>query len=436
MNDLNVKYKDIQFLPVKIIVSFLLFTFALYFLSYWCWVPDNASLLIIYNFSIYLMLFLGFAYGFKTCILKKVLLKKNILSSKLWKILMVFSIINLYATLLVIFQTDKLSIDLIIKYILIANTSLADVYLMRNESQFIDSSASSNIFMFLYVYFGFAFYFFKIVSLVLWNDLSRINKLSVVVIVSVEILAYVLIGTNKILFDYLIITPFVLVLRYYFRGNKIEFSFKFIRSNFVFILIIAGAVSFFILTYNSRMIHHTIDVNPLTGAIIDTNNQNFIERFFSVFKGLDFYLSHSYYFLDKSFDLPFIPCYGFGSSPFLTNILSRFIQLQDVAPFTYEARFAAMLNYSNGQFWNTAYVSFANDVTLLGVPFFVFLLSFLCGNIWRDIIINKNILALPIFFIMLILFFYLSSNNQILGKSQFFIFFPLLILWLFFKIRA
>ena len=68
--------------------------------------------------------------------------------------------------------------------------------------------------------------------------------------------------------------------------------------------------------------------------------------------------------------------------------------------------------------WHTAYLWFANDVSIFGVPVVFLVLFTLFGRCWKEFVCNKNLISFLMFMIFVKLVTYISANNQVFMNSD------------------
>lgn len=142
------------------------------------------------------------------------------------------------------------------------------------------------------------------------------------------------------------------------------------------------------------------------------------------------YISHGYVGLAMALDVPFTSTYGVGHSWFLIYNFEEATGL-DVLQRTYLMGIEYQHGYDHKILWHTAYLWFANDVSLYGVPIVLFTLMFIYGFAWKDYLTNGNLFAVGMMSTFGLFFFFLSANNQVFSSyNSLFAFWVLLFVWL------
>lgn len=130
------------------------------------------------------------------------------------------------------------------------------------------------------------------------------------------------------------------------------------------------------------------------------------------------YLSHGYTGLAYALGLPYENTYGLGFSTALMDYAHRYFGLPELTPATYNYRLEMLYGWKNGQWWATAFVRFANAVTLWGVPVVTFFLGKFFASVERRWYEERTFLSLIWVCQLSIAFVYLSCNAQIVQGRQ------------------
>lgn len=415
--------------PKKFIIMYMIMVFFLYVFGALNWVKENLFLLTIFYIIVLLSVKTGYDYGYSL----KIKRRPSIYLSKTHiNLLLILSVINLYPTMMITFAEEHLTIDVIRYKIFLATQGLGDAYYERGMN-----ILNVSIFKNFWLLFGFlyqAFAAFITYNCMLhFNALNLFQKSTTIFIVIVNVIAYIAVGTNKLIFDYLliIVTCVLLNKNRGHKKNNLRISF-FNKSTLVISFVIVGALFFFGSTYSSRMEERKDDSHITYNSIAKTRiNQEqlfFPKALHEPVLGFESYLTQGLAHLDKALGMDFKWCYGLGASKYFTMLLGHLgISDEIIKNRTYEERMSKEENVKNGQFWYSFYVAYANDITFFFVPLLIFILAVILGHTYRKCLETDDLLCFPIFILLLICFFYLNANNQIFGKAQLFVFIPLFI---------
>lgn len=145
---------------------------------------------------------------------------------------------------------------------------------------------------------------------------------------------------------------------------------------------------------------------------------------------LSSYISHGYMGLAMAFNVPFTSTFGIGNSWFMLFNFREYTGI-DLLSRTYLMKIYNLYNYDYSGYWHTAYLWFANDVSIFGVPFILFILMYIYGFAWKDFLQNDNIFALLLMTTYIVFFAFISANNQVFSSPQtLFSFWVYLFTWL------
>lgn len=422
---------NIIYLPQQLAIGYLIITFVMYLISPWGWPANNKLLMIIYNIIIWLSIYWGYHLGIKKNISPRRIIPVKIYQTKFFNRILWLGILMIYPNFSIRLNEIGISISEIYDRIVFASSNIALAYTGKAETSELNSLTHPLV-LFYTLSMPFV-YFVKIVAIYYWKCITNKQKILLLSIIVGDILAHVAIGTNKGIFDYVLILPFIFILvksTSQVIKYQIKLSYKFVVT--IVILLFLGFV-YFSNTYSDRTKDYASYSDSTTDKAVNFNSfimQAIPNEFKIGYLGLDYYLTHSYNALDMAFDMDFVPCYGLGNSNFLMGIANKIDGLgQEIKDNTYEERMEKQFGWQNGLKWHTFYVSLANDVSFLGVPFIIFLFSFYFSLSWKDLLVNGNIKALPVFTQFIIMFFYLNANNQILGNTNFVTFVLLFLYW-------
>ena len=124
----------------------------------------------------------------------------------------------------------------------------------------------------------------------------------------------------------------------------------------------------------------------------------------------------------------FTSTYFFGNNPATINIARTFgVELWE-RTFMYKLLMEEGVDdYAK---WHSAYLWYANDVSLYGVPFFLLVLSFIFGHSYKEVFYSNDFISKLISVIIFNMLFYLFSNNTYL-YHHFYSLTILLLIWFF-----
>jgi hypothetical protein len=271
-----------------------------------------------------------------------------------------------------------------------------------------------------------------------WESMTKFQRPCALVVSVFPVLSGVAAGTNKPIFDFLLVAGASLSLFFmsnYFRTGEFGFRHRRRSTTFVALLLVFG-LSFFGTAMEGRGGSTLlIESSSPDGNVRISDEFAAPTDFLSyIFVYLSFYLVHGYYGFSQALYQDFDSTYGFGNSQFLIRQIDWLTGI-DLFPYTYQFKINAVWD-ATGR-WHSIYSYIANDVHFIGVVFWNFLIAFLFSKVWMSLIRENNLYAkflLPLFFVMII---FMPANNQVFGFLETFSAFLIgLILWLRSSLRG
>lgn len=139
------------------------------------------------------------------------------------------------------------------------------------------------------------------------------------------------------------------------------------------------------------------------------------------------YLTQGYYAFSLSRLVEWVPLFGMGNSMFLMENFQELTGV-DVFQMTYQARLE-QFDWDPLVNWHSFYVWAANDVGPIGTFFIIYFIGYLFYQVSYDAITERSDLAIVLFCLFCIMFFYLPANNQVLSYPSTFMTFWVLLAW-------
>lgn len=256
-------------------------------------------------------------------------------------------------------------------------------------------------------------------GVLIYKDLNKILKIILVVSVLFQVAVFVSKGTNFGIF----LTGLSVIVPLLLNENKRRMNKKI----YLFIMI---PILYFLFTLSSRLGVEYIP-NSISGITIDKENivfeifPNFISFPLTLAQS---YTSQGYYALSLAPNYPFESTLGFGGGGFIQDKGLLFFD-ESVVNNTYQKKMDHVWN-SRVQ-WHTAYVWFANDISLFGVPILMFIIGVAYSSVLRSAKEENSVVAkilLPLYVLMLL---FIPANNILFSNPIIFMsFWVLNILWI------
>jgi len=304
--------------------------------------------------------------------------------------------------------------------------SLGDLYTASREARDESGKLIEYIRMLLAVYsFGLlpvlVFYWKKIPS---W-----LRALSLVGVFT-SILATILIGVNKDIFNSIILLVVFFLLRVKW---KYLMSTKFVVGMLVFSVLFFAAANFFVSTQLTRAGSFAVTgVHSKLGYYSKYNESD--GKLFVFYSALSFYLTQGYHAFEMALDLPFDSTMGAGNSTFLSRQVDK-IAGTSIGDSTYPAKLESS-GWDRYNYWSTFYLWWASDIHFLGVIALMFFLGYSFRLVENTLMHQEeDVCACICYAYYVLMLFYLSANNQIFQAGEGFVGFFLVFIPLFFGRR-
>lgn len=244
-----------------------------------------------------------------------------------------------------------------------------------------------------------------------FNDMKKFRKIWFVAFILLEIMSYLSKGTNFGIFKVAVIIVSVFLL----KTKKNDKSNSKNRMKRIAILIGLFTVFYFFFSITSRMDYIQV---PSTLFLIPVDQNSLLFKLMPplislpILTGIS-YASQGFYGFSLAFNYNFSSTYGFGNGRFLLSLPQRIFGI-DLWENTYQYKMDSVWNSRTN--WHTAFTWFANDVDFFGVLIIMLILGVVFGLILLESVNEKNVFAislLPLYMIMLI---FLPLNNIVLDN--------------------
>ncbi len=127
---------------------------------------------------------------------------------------------------------------------------------------------------------------------------------------------------------------------------------------------------------------------------------------------LSAYLCQGYYGFSLSTSVEWVPMFGTGFSRFIRSNMSALLGT-DLSQYTYEARIEDVANWGALRNWHTAYTSWANDVSRIGVILIMYVLGRLIARYYWKATHQARIRAIIIMPLLIAQVLFLPANNKV-----------------------
>lgn len=442
----------VRYLPIVLIQIYLSFTLLLYTFGPLKW--DTQNVLSTYCYLLLYQLSLGFGYIYGIKKVSKILpVEKHINTLKiedlflknLW-IILLFSFLFLCISYRNIIMVNNVSEYNLFKEFFIGLSDPGTQYVKKLlHMQTYQGGKIVTIISGIISIFHFSL---VPICTLLWERISKLYKVSFLVLCFLEVSIYVSIGTNKGIVNLMLLLLLsllmILVINY---SNEKFYSLKNKKTLIILMVcMIFFSCWFFNLNMKTRVGEYGNNIQTYLTMNEIQLNDSFREKKFSYpiprygylilnqnqihfFESLSIYLCSGYFIFSLALSEPFETTYGVGNSVFLYSNVSKILNV-DLEERLYATK---VNNKIRNVFFTTAYLDFANDIHFIGVIFLLFIIGLFTALIWSDFYIFRNPFAFILLHFICIQCLYIPAFNQLfMGAYMFFAFFESLILWLFF----
>ena len=265
------------------------------------------------------------------------------------------------------------------------------------------------------------------VGIFAWRKLSKPYRIILILTCFIEVAAWMGVGVRKGLLDIIIIGFFIIVaLDTTILTEQSKYrKLKLLAAIFVLVFLFYFSFSGLTRAGGSELSDFYSVANRY--GIKQFYKENLPVWLYYPVASIDSYLCQGYYALSKGLEIGIKPLTFMGQSWFTINFSANHFGYNPL-PYTY-MQDLVQFGIDPWVNWHTIYLWLANDFSFVGVPFIIMLIGFLFAKTWSDVVIGRNMVAVPIFSLFLIMAFYFYANNQVIS-FQFFSFFVWFIAWL------
>lgn len=418
-----------KYILILIIEIYLFLTIILYEYGPLRWETQNKEIFYSLIFLYQLALLMGYLFGIKTRNIKKEEKKKR----NMEKYLICVLTLNIFITLLMTVRLSgmsELSIKDLIQKFLIGLTSPSKQYNMK----FRIVTYGGSFLTYMSTLLSPLTYTSNLLGLFYFKKVSKKVDILVVISIIFEFSHWIIRGTNKGLFDLVIIFFVSIFLREAVKKKKKKKKKKYI----LILIFICYVLSIFSKNIMGRLNGDFGLISSINNGVKIDLNQGialFIpDGFQTLVILLDSYIAQGYYGFSKALSLPFNSTFGIGNSIFLMENLKKILQV-DFFQNSYHIKLEEF-GWKSKVNWHTFYLWIANDVHFIGVVFVMFMLGYFLAIVFKDFLINKSNLSICLLGMLAILFIYIPANNQLFASPNTAVsFYVISFIWVVSKIK-
>lgn len=437
----NINVDKALWTPMKIVQIYLTLIFILFIFGPWPWPMDNKLLVYSYLFMAQILLLFGYFLSVRRKKITIYVTQSRFLkissynNLKLIKFLLILSFIIFIPSYMARAGLSSFSItgfyDAFVNGLLNPGAQYYDKLNLSNQ-------ASSNYLLLILSTLTSPFrWLFIPLCIVNWKILPRRYKFSSMIFILLDTVSWISIGTNKGIFDNVFIVGFSLLIKVY-MNNKETRELKQNKKSKAAILLFSLSILSLAITYMTKAITSRLGVlnyysrgasvyvdfdSPIMSIIPD-----FLKDTLVIMAG---YTTQGYYGLSLAMKEPFTTTYGIGNSWFLMSIIEKITGNATIAENTYPFKIAGY-GWDPYVNWHSVYTWLASDFSFFGTLLIMIIIGYWFGEVWKSVLFQRNIYAIGLFILFMIMFMYFPANNQVFAFiNTYTAFWGLFILWLF-----
>lgn len=408
-----------EYLPLKFSLLVMWLTLLIYLFGPICWIQewDAAEYITILLLVSY---FTAFAIGYlvrSRYSSKNSVNYVNLANTVTWRRFLKYTIyINLAVVIAnAVIYSEITSISALLSKAIKGIVSPATVYYAKNAS-----SRSGSIIVGLILLYSPMMYITNVLSVFSFNQLSFPQKACVVATFVFEIARWLAIGTNKGLFDIvLLFVSYYIVILMLYKGREEERNRqnkkRLLRIGLIVVIAFVLFFAFFGTAISDRVggKYNVENYTNFPYNLIPEGLRFFVDK-------ADSYLVQGYDNLEKIIEnCEFQWTFGAGNSRFLMQAIDLVLGV-DLTSRTYPYQ---LKSYGVDPLasWHSAYAWFASDITFVGVIVLMFIAGYYMRGLVDDIILSVDPIAMTLLYFMILMITNASCTNYVLSVSNSFI---------------
>lgn len=418
MNNIYIN-KHITDFPLRILLTFLVFTEVLFFfgpIDYYIPVPWT---LIVFFFVVNITFYIGYKRGIHKYSFDYAV-ATNLCSLRFLHIFILASLVLIPLRISSLWAVSSLSPVAVGSHIINSIVNPGAVYADKLD---LNSGAAT----YLCIIFSPVVYIALSLIVFLWDRLHGIWKFLASFLLLWELLLPIGQGVRKGIIDIGIIVIFLFIA----RKPTILIDLKKQKSYLLLIILfVASFIYYFIYSNLARYGIEDASIlveNSTLFNIKDSYRYSSDPIFLAVVCSIESYLCQGYYALGNALCSDFTFSYGVGSSWFGVNMMTRLGI--DVLPYTYVGQLER-IGIDPTINWHSIYTWLASDYTFWGVPIFTYFMGNFLSITWLDTLTRRNVMAPSLFILFALMTFYSFANNQVFSLS-FVAFTCIFLVWIF-----
>lgn len=448
-NQSNVKQSEINnniikvnkktlWLPMKLVQVYLAIVFILFAFGPWPWPIDNRFEVYLYIISAQVLLLFGFYFSIrkrKMAIKINIEKKHNQENQKIIRYLLILSFLFFIPIYLSRAGLNTFSFKQFYNSFINGLFNPGAQYYQR--LQLADQATTNNLLIFLIAITAPYRWLFIPLGIVNWSKLRPKYKIGLITFILFDTISWITIGTNKGVFDNVFIISFSMLVKVLSQNSKTQKVIKKKKGKVPIIIFSLIILAFAILYMTNAIIsrvgtlsyyHNAANVYVDFNSPILSIAPKFLRDPLIIIAS---YTTQGYYGLSLAMNESFTTTYGFGNSWVLLSIAKKITGNDMLYTNTYPFKIQkyGWDPYVN---WHSIYTWLASDYSFIGTLLIMIIIGYWFGEVWKSVLEQRNIYAIGLFVLFMIMFMYFPANNQVFANiNSFTAFWGLFILWIF-----
>lgn len=414
---------NLKNIPITLVIGFNLFTLLVFYTAPIDWVTDNLFIFFIFAITCQIMIAFGYSLGYKKS------LKRNVFSAPLQTFSrkrINFIFFFYIATFLIGYayhlKFNVFNIKGMINYLMVGILDPHTGYRMA-----LDENRPPTVSWSIYFLISIINQLFFIIGFIKWSQMNLLKKIFFIFFILIDLFFWMGRGTNFGVISMITTLAFASVFKLKFVGTDLKKTLKFF---FIIALFLFGSIYIFSYNMTNRSGSDKINFQAFNLGPSKVNENAAIftlipKQLQTTYMFVVSYLTQGYYHTCLAFNLDFKPTFFLGSNPASISMGQAFNI--DVWENTYMYRLGKegvdpLVN------WHSAYLWYANDISIPCVPILLFFIGYIFGFSWGLSLKSNDFLSKIIFIIVGNMLLYLFANNSYLS-SIFYSFMFILPLW-------
>lgn len=284
----------------------------------------------------------------------------------------------------------------------------------------------------LFNYFSIVYVIAIILGAYYFNKLNKFYKILYLFVIFESLTYHVLyVGNQKALGDLIIYISSAVFIKFIQLGKKLK-----MKNLFIIVIAIMAIFLLFANILVNRMELWGVEYYSVGGRAFLNTDHWMLSLFNNDLKlGIGtflYYVSHGYYGLSLSIELPFVWSHGYGSSFALTEIFNKILPLTDDIIASYPIRMESATSWNAYANWHTIFPWLASDLTFPGAIVFLCIVIAIYAKSWKWILKRGHWVNILMFCHVNILLLYVPANNQLFQtRTSLIVTVIIFVLWIF-----